>query len=71
MGRATTRKAIIHKYTACKDCSDNVTDYGKCNKGYDNFYYRRGKDNKCEKCRKCEEDRRLTEKINNFINSKI
>lgn len=51
MGRATTRQPIIRPYIACRTCEDKVSGYGKCKKGYDNFYYRKSKDNGCSKCR--------------------
>lgn len=52
MGGSTTRKPVIKPYNACKNCEDNIFGYGKCAKGYDNFYYRKGKDNRCDKCKK-------------------
>ena len=67
MGR--TRQPCIRKYEACRNCPDNTPGYGKCKKGYDNFYYRKGKDNKCEKCMKCEKDKKRQEMINNYIKS--
>ena len=50
MGR--TRKAIRKSYKACIGCESNISGYGTCKAGYENFYYRRGKDNKCSKCDK-------------------
>lgn len=55
MGRSTTRKAIKYMYETCITCPKNILEhgklgYGKCKKGYDNFYYRRGKNNHCAKC---------------------
>lgn len=51
MGRATTRQPIIRPYTSCRTCEDKVSGYGQCKKGYDNFYYRKSKNNGCNKCR--------------------
>lgn len=51
MGRATTRQPIIRQYIACRTCEDKVSGYGQCKKGYDNFYYRKSKNNGCNKCR--------------------
>lgn len=69
MGRATTRQSHIRGYEACRTCPDNTSGYGKCKKGYDNFYKRKGKDNKCEKCMKCEKDIRLTKILDAYIKS--
>ena len=54
MGRVTTRQPHIRPYRECRNCPDKISGYGQCQKGYDNFYYRKGKDNKCEKCMKTE-----------------
>lgn len=43
---------LKEKDIACRTCEDKVSSYGKCKKGYDNFYYRKSKDNGCEKCKK-------------------
>ena len=51
MSRSTTRKAIIRMYEECKKCPRNISGYGKCKEGYDNFYYRKNKDNGCKKCK--------------------
>ena len=57
----TERQPVIHLYNACRSCEYDISGYGKCKNGYDNFYYRLGKDNGCDKCkdekreRKCEE----------------
>lgn len=53
MGGSTSRKSVIKLYSACKYCEDNIHGYGKCNQGYDNFYYRKGKNNGCDKCSYC------------------
>lgn len=47
--RCTTRKATTHMYTACKSCPDNISTYGICRKGHENYFFRRGKDNRCPK----------------------
>lgn len=46
-----TRQPVRKSYLACKDCEYNISSYGKCQNGYDNFYYRLGKDNGCDKCK--------------------
>lgn len=51
MGRSTTRQATIRQYDACGKCTNNISGYGKCKIGYENFYYRRNKDNGCLKCK--------------------
>lgn len=53
MSRSTTRQPVIHQYEACRNCKDNISGYGKCDQGYDNFYYRKGKNNGCDKCSCC------------------
>lgn len=50
MGRSTTRKAIKRMYEECKKCPNNVSEYGKCKIGFDNFYFRKGKNNRCIHC---------------------
>ena len=47
---STTRKSVRKQYKACRDCEENISSYGKCKLGFDNFYYRNGKNNKCDKC---------------------
>ena len=49
---ATTRQSHKNTYEACKNCLQQVSYYGTCNAGYDNFYCRKGKNNKCPKCQK-------------------
>lgn len=51
MSRSTLRQAVIRQYDACRKCINNISGYGKCKDGYDNFYYRRSKDNGCLKCK--------------------
>ena len=47
-----TRRNLAPKiYEACRGCPNNISGYGKCKMGFDNFYYRRGKDNRCFRCR--------------------
>lgn len=48
--RSTTRKPVRNMYDACRICADNISGYGKCKKQYDNFYYRKGKNNHCRLC---------------------
>lgn len=48
--RSTTRKPVRNMYDACRNCADNISGYGKCKKQYDNFYYRKGKNNHCRLC---------------------
>lgn len=48
--RSTTRKSNRKKYSACKECEYDITGYGVCKSGFDNFYYRASKDNGCKKC---------------------
>ena len=50
MSIATTRQPVYKRYDACKSCCYNISGYGKCNAGYDNFYLRRNKNNGCDKC---------------------
>ena len=37
-------------YNACKTCDQNIHGFGKCKAGFDNWYKRKTKNNKCEKC---------------------
>lgn len=46
-----TRQPTIHLYSACRNCEYDIFGYGKCKKGYENFYYRKGKENGCDKCK--------------------
>lgn len=57
----TTRQPTIHLYSACRNCEYDISGYGKCKKGYDNFYYRLGKDNGCNKCKDEKHKRRSEE----------
>ena len=47
MGRATTRQPHIKPYEKCRTCKYDIEGYGKCQKGFDNFYYRKSKKHKC------------------------
>lgn len=49
---STTRQPHIKKYKACSTCSSNTAGFGTCSQGYDNFYYRKSKDNHCALCQK-------------------
>lgn len=49
--RCTNRHSNIKKYDACRTCDSNISGYGVCQAGYENFYYRRNKDNGCGQCR--------------------
>ena len=49
--RCMNRHSNIHKYDACRSCCYNISGYGICGKGYENFYYRRNKNNGCGLCR--------------------
>ena len=40
-------------YDTCRTCEYNVSSYGKCKRGFDNFYFRRGKHNGCLQCLQC------------------
>lgn len=44
-----TRQAIPKMYDICKNCENNISSYGKCKNGFDNFYYRKNKNNGCKK----------------------
>ena len=46
----STRHSIPKMYEACRTCEYNISSYGKCKKSFDNFYFRKGKDNGCERC---------------------
>ena len=61
MGRTTTRQASLKMFEACKTCKQNISGYGKCKVGFENFYARRSKDNHCPivwrqriTCKRCE-----------------
>lgn len=56
MGRSTTRHPVPKYYTACLTCNDRIEKRGKCKAGYDNWYFRRNKNNQCPKC---QEERNL------------
>lgn len=66
----TTRQAIRKPYSACKNCEYDISGYGKCKKGYDNFYYRLSKDNGCDKCKDEKHERRVSERILRSIKRK-
>ena len=51
MGRSTTRKTISKMYDACNVCEHNISAYGICKAGYENFYKRKSKKNGCTKCK--------------------
>lgn len=50
MGRSTTRKAVRKLYPACKNCPKNLNGYGICKNGFENYFYRKSKNNGCPKC---------------------
>ena len=61
MGRTTTRQASLKMFEACKTCKQNISGYGRCQVGFENFYARRSKDNHCPivwrqrtTCKRCE-----------------
>ena len=58
---ARTRKAIIHPYVPCRTCEHKISGYGVCQKGYENFYYRKGKNNNCEKCLNWQKEQKLVD----------
>ena len=70
MGRSTTRQPVRKSYLACKSCEYDISGYGKCQKGYDNFYYRLGKNNGCDKCRDEKRDSRIEESISRIMRGK-
>ena len=39
-------------YSACLSCPHNISSYGKCEKGYENWYFRISKKNGCSLCEK-------------------
>lgn len=47
-----TRRDIRKQYESCSQCPENITGYGLCGSGYENFYRRYGKNNDCPKCQK-------------------
>lgn len=47
---STTRKKIPKMYEECRNCPNNISGYGKCKIKFDNFYYRKGKNNHCCHC---------------------
>lgn len=69
MGR-TTRQPVRKLYLECKNCEYNIIGYGKCQKGHDNFYYRLGKNNGCDKCKDEKRDRRIEESISRIMRGK-
>lgn len=71
MGRSTTRQPVRKSYLACKDCECDISGYGKCQKGYDNFYYRLGKNNGCDKCKDEKQERKYEERFWRSIREKI
>lgn len=46
---SSTRSAVKKMYPVCKKCHDNIEGYGKCKKGFDNFFKRKSKINGCPK----------------------
>lgn len=46
---SSTRSAVKKMYPACKKCHDKIEGYGKCKKGFDNFFKRKSKINGCHK----------------------
>lgn len=66
-----TRQPVIHLYNACKSCEHDISGYGKCQKGYDNFYYRLGKDNGCDKCKGEKWERKYEQRFWRSIREKI
>lgn len=48
---SVTRQAVPKMYESCKSCPNNISGYGKCNIKFENFYYRKGKDNGCPYCK--------------------
>ena len=51
MSRCTTREPVRHYYKACMDCPECSSLREKqCKRGYDVFYFRKSKDNHCDKC---------------------
>lgn len=58
---AKTRQAVRKTYGACRNCEDDISGYGKCKKGYDNFYYRLSKNNGCDKCKDEKRERRMVD----------
>lgn len=70
MARATTRKATIKPYLPCRTCEFDIPVYGKCKNGYDNFYYRKSKNNGCEKCIKSQNELYWSEILSRLDNRK-
>ena len=50
MGKSTTRNPIKRLYDSCNKCDKNISGYGTCKSGYENWYYRKSKNNGCDKC---------------------
>lgn len=48
MGGSTKRLPIKRMYEACKKCPHNISTYGICKMGFENFYKRRTKLNGCK-----------------------
>ena len=69
MGIATTRKPSIKPYLSCRECEYKISGYGQCKKGYDNFYYRKSKNNHCDKCQSEMKETKRNYMINEFIRS--
>lgn len=61
---STTRKPIPRKYKECLNCPNDIPGYGKCKIKFDNFYYRKGKNNHCCHCQ--EEIRRYVMKLDSL-----
>lgn len=45
--RCTSRQPVQHMYEQCKQCPDNISGYGVCKRGFENFYARRTKKVAC------------------------
>lgn len=50
MGRSTTRRSTIKYFEKCAACEQRIEKKGKCKSGFDNWCYRKSKNNKCPKC---------------------
>lgn len=51
MGGQVKRTPIRHLFEACKACEANISGFGRCKAGYENFYYRATKNNGCPQCK--------------------